>query len=27
MLASPVSGTFRGSASAKMEFSIAMQVK
>jgi len=27
MLASPVSGTFRGSATAKMEFSIAMQVE
>ena len=27
LLASPVSGTYRGSASAKMEFSISMQVE
>ena len=27
LLASPISGTFRGSASAKMEFSISMQVE
>jgi hypothetical protein len=27
LLAAPVSGTFRGSATAKMEFSVAMQVE